>query len=196
MDLVLVRHGTRETGGAPDKLLPLTAQGRSESIALGQTLCRRDLRPDVVFCSWYAHARETAQLIAETCAAAPSVAAPARTAEVVEMCALTPQFPGSTAWALERTWAGIPILQWIAGEATKTGNDLERLRVAVFVMHQPRLTQLLSGITGGTVTRSSFGFGDGICVRAASLDRLLAGQGEAHGALLEPGAAGEAPATG
>jgi phosphohistidine phosphatase SixA len=186
LKVVLVRHGTREQGGGPDKLLSLTEEGRSECVALGRTLCSRHLQPEVVFCSWYAHARETAEIIAATCGPESSSASPAapNTIGVVELCTLTPQFPGSASWALEGTWAGISILEWISSEATKTDHSLVGLNVAVLVMHQPRMTQVLSGMTGGRVTHSSFTFADGICVSAKSLDRLLAGQGEQDGELL------------
>jgi phosphohistidine phosphatase SixA len=184
MKIVLARHAAREQAGGPDKLLPLTEAGRGESIALGQTLCNRCLQPEVIFCSWYAHALETAEAIAATCSSARLDAVNPAPTKVVELCTLTPQFPGSAVWALDKTWAGIPILEWITSEAEKTGNDLARLSVAVFVMHQPRMTQLLSSMTGGRVTRSSFAFAEGICVSAASIDLFLAGLGKQDGALL------------
>lgn len=65
------------------------------------------------------------------------------------LCALTPQFPGSVSWAKTEKWAGVAILEWLISESEKTGYNLSETDTAVFVMHKPRMRQLLAGMTEG-----------------------------------------------
>jgi phosphohistidine phosphatase SixA len=185
MRIALIRHATREQNGNADKALPLTDSGVAEAAACGSALFERGFFPTVCFTSWYVHARQTAEIISSTIARLESsggtseVAAP-----VVELCALTPQFPGSASWAKTEKWAGVAILEWLISETEKTGYDLSEMDTAVFVMHEPRMRQLLAGMTEGTISTRTFSFSEGICLQAHSLHEFVEGRGKQDGALI------------
>ncbi|MFO1532596.1 MAG: histidine phosphatase family protein [Thermoplasmatota archaeon] len=62
VELVLLRHAEAERKAATDMERPLTKKGRDDAAALGRRLASPDLRPDGVFASPAARARQTAEL--------------------------------------------------------------------------------------------------------------------------------------
>ncbi|MEZ4700804.1 MAG: histidine phosphatase family protein [Rhodothermales bacterium] len=67
MKLIVMRHGRAETPRAtlPDSERALTAQGKALISSQGIAMARGGLKPDVVFCSPYLRARQTASLLCE-----------------------------------------------------------------------------------------------------------------------------------
>ena len=182
MQIILLRHATRIGTDGADKYLGLDAKGEAEAVERGRELFKREIKPGAYFTSWFAHAKQTADLLRNTLNALQGAGSDSsRNAKIVELCTLTPQFPGSASWAGPQKWAGIEILEWIRSEAEQTGNDLRKLEVAVFVMHEPRLRQLLAGMTSEGESGLSFGFSEGVCLIAESLNGFLAGKGRRNG---------------
>lgn len=185
MRIALIRHATRKQSGKADKDLPLTDSGVAVATSCGSALFQRGIYPTVFFASWYVHARQTAEILSSTIArleasgGKPKVAVP-----VVELCTLTPQFRGSASWAQTEKWAGHAILKWIISETEKTGYDLNETDTAVFVMHEPRISQLIEGMTKGTILTGNFSFSEGICLQAPSLRHFVKGQGKQDGTLI------------
>jgi phosphohistidine phosphatase SixA len=190
MRIALIRHATREQNGNADKTLGLTSCGIAEAEDCGGALFERGFCPTVCFTSWYAHARQTAEIISSTIAQLEANRCTPKVApSIVELCTLTPQFPGSASW-LEASWRekekwdNHTILDWIVSETKKTGYDLSETDAAVFVMHQPRMQQLLAEMTGKTIKISNTGFSEGICLQAPSLHEFVEGRGKQDGSLI------------
>ena len=178
MKMIVLRHGTRKRDDDPavegydEKNLPLDAGGRAATKQLAAGLVARGLRPAVYFTSCFAHGKETAEILREIMGGDP----PAR---VVTLCALTPHYQGPKAWRCREEWKGVRILETIGHEARATGNDLRALDVVAFVMHQPRLLQLLAGVTSESESRYvKIGYSEGVCVEAESFDAFLRGEGK------------------
>lgn len=82
LELLLVRHGESEGNVARDRALaggvetidiswprdcdvPLSARGKAQAVALGEWLATRGAAPDIILCSPYVRALETAQVLRE-----------------------------------------------------------------------------------------------------------------------------------
>jgi len=185
MKIILLRHAIRRRQGGEDRYLALDSQGESDAVKQGRELFNRKIIPEVYFTSWFAHAKQTADILQKTVSDLHEAGGDFNlNPKVVELCTLTPQFPGRAVWAGPQNWAGINILEWIRSEAEYTGNDLRKLGVAVFVLHDPRIRQLLEGMTSGKYSQLMFKYSEGICLSADSLDAFLEGKGEQDGSPL------------
>ena len=70
------------------------------------------------------------------------------------------------------------MLESVAQEASLSGNDLREHDTAAFVLHWPRVQQLL--VTMTSQTESDIGtidYSEGVCVNAESVDALLERKG-------------------
>ena len=175
MRIIVLRHGTRKRDHDPaveeygEKDLPLDAGGQAATRRLAAQLAARGLRPTVYFTSCFAHSKETGEILRD--ALGPQ-------AKIVALCALTPHYQGPREWRCREGWKGVRILETISYEARATGNDLRALDVSAFVMHQPRLLQLLAGMTSESEPRfARIGYSEGVCVEAESFDAFLRGEG-------------------
>jgi phosphohistidine phosphatase SixA len=168
--------------GGEDKYSTLSSQGKREAAERGRDLFNRGINPEVYFTSWFVHAKQTANILQKTVGDLHKDRRDSHlNPKVVELCALTPQFPGPENWAGPQEWAGIKILEWIRSEALYTGNNLRTLEVVVFVLHTPRIMQLLAGMKRGKALRPEFDFSEGICLTAESFDEFLERRGKPDG---------------
>ena len=180
MTIIVLRHATRKRDDDPateeycEKNLPLDTIGQTEARELGAQLAERGLRPAVYFTSCFAHAKETGEILRETVARQPA-------AKVVQLCALTPHYQGPREWRCSKEWKGVRILATIDNESRATGNDLRTFDVVAFVMHFPRLAQLLGGMTSESESQFTLSCSEGVCVEAESFDAFLRGEGKEVG---------------
>jgi hypothetical protein len=179
--VVMLRHATRkreqdaESDEYMEKNLPLDSVGEMEARARAVNLSTMGINPDVYFTSCFAHARQTGEILRDTINTRAS-------ADVVELCTLTPHYQGPRKY--RGNWRGVHMLETIEQEARFRGKDLRKVYAPVFILHQPRLQQLLAIMTSQDESAfSSTKYSDGVCVRADSLDSLFRGQGEVEAAL-------------
>jgi hypothetical protein len=84
-----------------------------------------------------------------------------------------------------REWHGNRLLQAIGREAQALGNDLQQYEVVMFVMHQPRLQQLAASVTSQDESRfRGIEYGEGVCLRADSVQAMLDGTGTEEGPFI------------
>ena len=180
MRILLFRHATRKRGDPGsdeyiEKRLPLDTAGEEQAKRQGDELIRRGIKPAAYFTSCFAHAKQTGEILCNMVGGDPP-------AKVVELCALTPHYQGPR--ESRGTWQGISMLQTIIRELELTGNDLNKLDVVVFVMHQPRLQQLLASMTSQSESKFKVDYSEGVFLRADSLDDFSKGKGQEDGPRL------------
>jgi phosphohistidine phosphatase SixA len=158
MNVLLVRHGkkARDLRDVSDMGLPLSDQGRTEVRSLAVELTGKKLRASLYLSSRYAHAIETARLLAEELGG-DSVA------EVVPVDTLTPHNPYTFGLVVQ--------------EAAKLGFDLHHQDTVGMVLHYPRIHQLTAEITSQPLEAEDPGSACATCVSADSLAQLLQGEG-------------------
>ena len=134
------------------------------------------MRPTVYFTSCFLHARQTGEILRDALPLAPL-------AKIVQLCTLTPHYQGPRKWL--GNWNGVRMLESIAQEARLTGNDLRELETAAFVLHQPRLQQLLATMTSQEESLfNPISYSEGICLHANSVDSLIQGKGKVEWRLI------------
>ena len=159
MKIVLIRHASRERDSDPskDKYLPLSFDGKEEVRALGAKLASLNLKPTVYLTSLYAHAKQTGELLSDQGGGTPPAA-------VVAIDTLTPH----TSWTFEE----------IIREAEQAGHNLSKLDLVAFVLHYPRLNQLLARLTSQPVSQETPKYAEAVCLAADSLSDFLEGKGK------------------
>ena len=159
MKIILIRHATRERDPAlkSDEPLPLKPEGKQEARELREKLPGLGLKPTVYFTSRYKHARETAEILGDQ---AGGISASA----VVAMETLTPH--------QEYTFEKIIV------EAAQEGHDLSKLDQVAFVLHHPRLNQLVARLTSQPESPMEPEYAGGVCLTADSLADFINGQGK------------------
>jgi len=163
MVVILIRHARREDNSTvKDEDQALSAVGRQQALALAAVFDKRSLRPEVYFTSKHAHASETAAILAARTAVG---------ANVTEMETLTPRRS-----PLPPSWNGT--FTHMVDETKTAGYDLSKLNVIAFVLHFPRINQLLAVLTATGTSLNEPGFAEAIYVRADTFDALCAGKGE------------------
>jgi hypothetical protein len=101
-------------------------------------------------------------------------------AKIIELCTLTPHYQGPRGW--RTNWEGVRILEAIDQESRIKGNDLRDVDTVAFVMHQPRLQQLLATMTSQDQSRfRSLTYSEGIRIKANSFDEFFQGKAVADG---------------
>jgi phosphohistidine phosphatase SixA len=181
MKIIVLRHATRKRDDPVrdeylEKHLPLDPIGEEETRQLGLELARRGIKPAIYFTSCFAHARQTAEILRD-------IVNGSSTAKVVELCTLTPHYQGPRELRQKgEKWQGLQMLGDIIRESESMISDLRELEVLAFILHWPRLEQLLASMT--SKDESCFynvGYSEGICLKAESLDDLLQGKAEKDG---------------
>jgi phosphohistidine phosphatase SixA len=158
MKIILVRHAPRELNSDPtaDPHLPLSPEGRDKARDLGKSLLAKGLRPEAYLTSSYAHAKETGQIMSTQTRRRKRV-------PVISLDSLTPHHEFS--------------LDMILSESLEKEVDLGTLEVVVFVLHHPRLNQLVARMTKQPESEETPEYADGVCVTAASLEDIRNGLG-------------------
>lgn len=95
--------------------------------------------------------------------------------QVAELCTLTPHFQGPQHWRGEN-WKGVRLFAEIVRETQAVRKDFGKLSVVAFIMHQPRMREILGSMTGRNETEFEFKYSEGICLRADSLGAFLIGK--------------------
>jgi hypothetical protein len=193
-NIILLRHADRIRKANEEfieKLLPLNPDGRKESENRGTELNKLGIKPTAYFTSCFVHAKQTGEILRDTMGGRSP-------AEVVELLTLAPHYKGPRAWQdrrekerTEAAWLPV-ILEAIDLESQLKGYNLRNLNVVAFVLHVPRLQQLIKGMTAQTARppffdnksfEKFFEYSEGIHLTAASFDDLLRGRGEVMGYL-------------
>jgi|SRR5271165_732801 len=158
MKVLLVRHAkkARDLPEVDDRNLPLSKEGVMEVQGLAEEFAKKGLRPNLYLSSRYAHAIETARLLAEHLGGGS-------VAEVVPIDALTPHYPYT--------------FSLIVREAAELGFGLGSLNTVGMALHYPRIHQLTAELTSSPIEQEDPGYAAATCVAADSLESLLAGQG-------------------
>jgi phosphohistidine phosphatase SixA len=154
MDIVLVRHGTRDAREGGGRL---SDHGRHQVITLARALGLRGTQPDLVLTSSYEHAQKAATLLSKWLA--PPGIIP------VTLDALTPG-------------AGPGGIDEVVRQAGAVGVALQSSACVLVVGHEGRLSDLVIELTG---SRSRpIRHGGAVCLRGTTLPDLAAGRGEIH----------------
>lgn len=131
MRVVVIRHGEKgELPGKDEKDWPLSEDGTVRVGGVVETLLRVDLLPRIYLTSRWEHARQTAEILA----AGRASELPFR---VVGVDVLTPKTE-------EEKFSVSGLLE----EATNQGVDLEESEIVALVGHEPRLSMLITRMTG------------------------------------------------
>ena len=155
MKIILLRHATRERDQArDDEELPLNDDGKDEALTLREKLGGMGLKPAVYLTSRHAHAKQTAEILA------------GGTAAVVAINTLTPH----KEYTVEK----------IISESEQNGHDLSNVDQVAFVLHHPRLNQLVAMLTSQPESQMESEFAGGVCLEADSLADFINGQGKEH----------------
>jgi phosphohistidine phosphatase SixA len=183
MKIVALRHATRQRDSNPirdeylEKELLLCPTGEEESKKRGLELDKRGIKPAVYFTSCFAHARQTGEILRDSVGKISP-------AKVVALCTLTPHFQGPRQW--RGNWQGIRILESVIEESELMVKEVGDLEAIAFVLHQPRLKQLLAVMTSQAESRfEDIGYSNGTVLTVDSLRALLQGKGIEDGARLE-----------
>src|SRR5919106_920827 len=147
MKIVLIRHASKESGPdlKEDSHLPLTPEGKRETCKLGNKLASLGLKPTVYLTSDHVHANQTGALLSAQMGGNSPAA-------VVPIGALTPHDPSP--FTFEK----------IIRESEQTGHDLHVQETVAFVMHHPRLNQLLAALTSQPVSQAMPKYAEAICL--------------------------------
>jgi phosphohistidine phosphatase SixA len=157
MQIVLVRHGRKaKDRPLPDQDLPLSNEGANEVRELGVELIRMGARPGVYLSSAFAHAIETAQVLAKAIAGDPKP-------RVIPLSALTP----GNAYTF-----GL-----IVREARAAGISLEEHGSVAIVLHYPRIHQLTAALTSAPLVQEDPGYAIASVVEGDSVAALATGGG-------------------
>jgi phosphohistidine phosphatase SixA len=159
MKIILIRHASRvrESSSDKDEELPLSPDGEKEARELGDKMASLGLRPTLYLTSRYAHAKQTAEFLRDQVTGDPP-------ASVVAISTLTPHEPYD--------------FEGIIRESEQTGHDLSRLELVAFVLHHPRLNQLLGRLTSQPVSPGAPKYSEAVCLTADSLGDFLEGKGK------------------
>ncbi len=183
MRIIVLRHAVRERGDRAteefiEKHLPLTPAGKQQARELGEEMLRRGLRPAVYFTSCFAHARQSGEILSNT-------AGGNSPAQVIELCTLTPHYQGPRAWRESgKPWKGADMLAAIDRETKLRQYDLRQLENVAFILHKPRLEQLLAAMTSQDEGKfRDLEYSQGVVVNAESLEAFLQGKGKEEGRL-------------
>jgi phosphohistidine phosphatase SixA len=129
MLIVLARHGARvHKKDVADPHSPLTAAGEKQAAELAELLDNRGIHCSVFLSSNYAHALQTARILADR---NPGAA-------IHELCAFTPHSARET-------------LEEMVTETSRARLDLSKLDVITFVGHEPRIGQLYARLTSESI---------------------------------------------
>ena len=93
-------------------------------------------------------------------------------AAVVAIGALTPHDPSPFTF------------EEIIRQSEQTEHDLRIQEVVAFVMHHPRLNQLLAALTSQPVSQEAPNYAEAICLMADSLNDFLAGKGKEYNRIV------------
>jgi len=158
MKIILIRHASRvrDPNSNDDKDLQLTSDGVSEARELGDKMVSLGLRPTLFLTSCHAHAKQTGEILRDQVAGDHS-------APVVAIRSLTPNEPYD--------------FEEIIRESGQNKYDLSKLDLVAFVLHHPRLNQLLERLTSQSVSRGKPDYSEAVCLTADSLGEFLQGKG-------------------
>jgi len=145
----------RDPDSKKDPGQPLTSNGIQEARDLGDQFVARGIIPAVYLTSCYLHAFRTGKVLSNRCSSADAPA------PVIPLRLLTPHQLFS--------------VQGIFLEAKENGHDLSSQDVVAFVLHHPRVNQLLSELTSQPGSKKELRFGTGVCLTADSLHNFLEG---------------------
>jgi len=172
--IIMLRHATRErhSDEVSDEYLelnlPLNAIGKSETRARASQLIEQGIKPNAYFTSYFTHARQTGEILRDIIGSPQS-------ATISDLLTLTPHFQG-----LRRSrgnWHGSAILESLLQETRVVGCDLSTFETVVFILHQPRLMQLLQVMTSQNQSQfSAIGYSEGVHLCCDSIDALSQGQ--------------------
>jgi phosphohistidine phosphatase SixA len=159
--IILIRHASRERNPdlGEDKDLPLTSDGKKEACELGDRLVSLGLKPTLYLTSRYTHAKQTGDLLQDQVGGNPLAA-------LVAINTLTPH----EEYTFER----------IILESEQNGHDLSKLEQVAFVLHHPRLNQLLARLTSQPESPGAPKFAGAVCLTADSLDDFIKGKGKQY----------------
>jgi phosphohistidine phosphatase SixA len=185
LQIVMLRHATRDRHNDPDydeyleRTFPLNGSGKSEARKTAQQLLKIGISPTVYLTSCFEHARQTGEILRDTIELAPS-------AEIVELVTLTPYFQGPR--KLRGNGRGSDMLVSIAQESRAIGKDLRRFNTIAFILHQPRLQQLIQVMTSQSEHQFyDIRYSEGIYLRSVSFEALFIGQGKIEARLCYEG---------
>jgi phosphohistidine phosphatase len=151
MQLLLIRHGSRECG-SPDSDKPLTDRGREEVEGLARVLRELSVVPACYVTSTKCHSYETAKRLHE----ATSANTIARIAQIDE---------------LDTTRPPLDVF-----DAVKKVEALDETEITALVGHEPSLGQLLMALT--SVRHRPLACGSAVCLSASTARELLKGKGQ------------------
>ncbi len=140
-------------------MLPLKTEGEQEALKLGEKLAGVGLKPTVYLTSRYTHAQQTAEILRDKAGGSSPAA-------VVALDMLTPH--------QEYTFEKIIL------ESEQKGHDLSDLDQVAFVLHHPRLNQLVARLTTQPESRTEPEFAEAVCLTADSLADFINGQGKEY----------------
>jgi len=158
MKIILIRHASRERdpNRDKDKDLPLTPDGEKEARELGEKMASLGLKPTLYLTSRYEHAKQTGELLRDQVGGNPP-------ATVVAIGTLTPHEPYD--------------FEGIIRESEQNGHDLSKLELVAFVLHHPRLNQLVARLTSQPISPGAPKYSEALCLTADSLGEFLKGKG-------------------
>ncbi len=155
MQVLLIRHGSREHQG-PDEKSSLSLQGKKEVAFQSDLLQRLSLAPSVFLTSHFIHAQDSAKILATQLQGGDAV-------KILSLCSLTPHSP-------------VFEFESIVDEAQAMSIDWGSLDLVCIVGHEPRLSKLLTQLTGKRarpLSRKEI-----VCISAETLPQLLKGTGK------------------
>jgi phosphohistidine phosphatase SixA len=154
LQAILVRHAEKDGSGDD---APLSESGRESTSQLGSFLAKLGLRPALVLTSRFVHARETADGLA--------MKFPPTSPPILKVDALTPVPATRERFSIET----------MVDEAAVAGHCLTDNTTAIFVGHEPRLTQLATIMTRQRIPPLERL--EAVCIEADTLSDLRVGRG-------------------
>ena len=155
MKIILIRHASGERDPNPDKDLPISPDGEKEARELGDRMVSLGFKPTLYLTSRYKHAKQTGEILRDQVGGSPP-------ASVVGVGTLTPHEPYD--------------FEEIIRESEQTGHDLSKLELVAFVLHHPRLNQLLMRLTSQPAPPVVPKYSEAVCLTADSLGDFLKGK--------------------
>jgi broad specificity phosphatase PhoE len=177
MKLIVIRHALRERLAQDfeeycEKTLPLSEAGIHQAKELAGKLTTLGCNPAVYYTSCFVHARQTAAIIRGVLANA--------SAEIVELCSLTPHYQGPREWRDSvRKWTGLEILKTVQMESECLRRGVRQFDTIAIILHKPRIEQLIAGITSEQEGRfRDLDYGSACLLQAPSFNALFQGRVE------------------